>query len=357
MSSYKTTTLSLIKAPDDLAFKSVPYIIDDYALAMYLRVRCKTIWYCISCKPRMYSSFSIPKANGKVRQIHNPKPALKFIQRRIDSVILKRLPLLDCVGAYVPGKSCLDSAAQHTGQGVRVGMDIRDFFPTHTRGGVRKFFHEHIGYSLFVAGLLADLCTVPRKVRSKTKGEFTRHDVPQGSPASPTLCNLIAQEKFDRAVLEVLGPMGWTYTRYSDDLTLSHPDDLKRKDVDDTIKQVRQLMGAAGYRDNPKKLKIQRRWRQQRMLGIVVNEKPNIPRHTYRLYRSLMHNCLTHGFEANAAMYGWNEADGDFIEHLKGKLSYFQSINADKALKLRAVFDVALQTHEPDRVHSDPNGT
>jgi hypothetical protein len=89
------------------------------------------------------------------------------------------------------------------------------------------------------------------------------------------------------------------------------------------------------------------------MLGIVVNEKPNIPRHIYRLYRSIMHNCLRHGFEANATMYGWNDADGDFVEHLRGKLSYFQSINPDKAAALRTVFDQAVATHYPDRMPND----
>lgn len=354
MSSYKKTTLSMITVPD-LPRDGLPFIIDDYALAMYLRVRCKTIWFCISCKPRIYRTFSIPKANGKARMIHNPHPALKFIQKRIDRVLLKPLPLMDCVGAYIPGKSCVDSAKRHVQQGVRVGMDIKDFFPTHTRARVRKFFHEHLGYSLYVSGLLADLCTVQRKIKNRKTGEeFVRHDVPQGSPASPTLCNLLAQEALDHAVIDLLGKEGWVYTRYSDDITLSHADDLSRKDVDDAIKEMRRLMREAGYRDNAKKLKIQRRWRQQRMLGAVINEKVNIPRHTYRKYRSILHNCLLHGFEPNMVLYGWEDGVPSFISHLQGKISYFQSLNEEKAARLRSVLAEAVERHA-EKEAADPH--
>jgi retron-type reverse transcriptase len=333
----------------------IPYIIDDFSLAMHLNVRCRTVWYCVQRKRDLYKTFRIPKANGKVRVIHNPARVLKYIQKKVDQVILKPLPLNDCVAAYVPGKSCRDSAEKHVGQGVRIGMDLKDFFPSHSRARVRWYFTT-LGYSRFVAGILSDLCTVgePRKDGSKTPEGHPRlrHSVPQGSPASPSLCNLIAQKVLDEPLLKGLEGTGWVYTRYSDDLTLSHPDDLSRKVVDGVIEYVRQCIQAGGYRTNPKKTKVQRRWRRQKMLGMVINEKTSIPRETYRKFRSLLWNCIHHGFEPNSVRYGWDEPTS-FPSHLQGKVSYFKSIDASKAAKLDALLQLAIQKHEVEHAQEE----
>lgn len=330
MSSYKKTELTAFVVPP-VPEDGLPFIFDDYSLALRLGVRCRTLWFCIQRKRNRYRIFTIPKANGKKRVIHNPDRVLKFMQRMIVRRILSKMPLLDCVGAYVPGKSCKDAAERHVGHAVRIGMDLKDFFPTHSRGRVRWFFHNHAGYSQYVSGLLGDLCTAPF-------GE--KHKVPQGSPASPALCNLMAQEALDRPILKLLEGTGWVYTRYSDDLTFSHPEDKPRNEVNRLIKDVRRLIQKGGYKTNLKKTKIQRRWRRQKMLGMVINEKTSIPRETYRRYRAIIHNCLTHGFEPNAAQYAW-EGTGSFREHLLGKLSYFVSVDPVRGGKLRTSFDAA----------------
>jgi len=343
VSSYKATVLTHLEIPPNGTLNSeLPYIIDDFSLAMHLGVRCKTLWYLIWTKARVYNVFTIPKASGKPRVIHSPNPVLKFIQRRIDQVILKKLPLLNCVGAYVTGKSCRDTAIQHVGQGVRIAMDLKDFFPSHSRACVRNYL-KTVGYSHFVSGILADLCTAGFDIDTQT-GTRKRHAVPQGSPASPSLCNLIAQESLDKQVLAELGPHGWTYTRYSDDLSLSHPDDLTNQEVDYVIQRMRQLIEAAGYRTNPQKTKVQRRWRRQKMLGMVVNEKTSIPRDVYRKYRSLLYNCVKNGWEVNAARYGCDTVES-FPSHLQGKISYFHSIDPVKAAKLKARLDEAMAKH------------
>jgi hypothetical protein len=139
MSSYKTTVLTPIPLPTSIP-DHLPFLFDDFSLALHLGVRCKTVWYCITNKKWMYKTFTIPKANGKRRTIHDPQNILKYIQRRINKVVLQPYPLLDCVGAYVEGKGCRDSALRHAGHGVRIGLDIKDFFPTHHRTWVRNFF-------------------------------------------------------------------------------------------------------------------------------------------------------------------------------------------------------------------------
>lgn len=320
------------------ADQPLPFILDDFSLALYLGVRCKTLWYCVTAKKDLYSTFTIAKANGKRRPIHHPKRILKYIQRRISQVILSRLPVLPCVGAYVKGKSCRDSAEQHVQKNVLIKLDLQDFFPSHTRTRVRNFFKD-LGYSHWVAGLIADLCTVH---------ENGRHFVPQGSPASPSLCNHIAQRYLDTPLLAALEGSGWTYTRYSDDLALSHADAVTRSEVDALIARVDALAKGAGYRINWKKLRIQRPPTRQKMLGMVVNQHPNIPRDVYRRYRNIIFNCLEYGFFPNALRYGGEFIDAPqaFASHLKGKVSYFQSINPVHGAQLAEVLQRAIERHQ-----------
>lgn len=343
MSSYKQTELTTIQVPPSIV-DGAPFIFDDYSLALRLGVRCRTLWYCIQRKRQRYKIFTIPKSNGKKRVIHNPDRVLKFIQRMIVRRLLQQQPLSECVGAYVTGRSCKDAAERHVGHAVRIGMDLKDFFPTHSRGRVRWFFHNYFGYSQYVSGLLGDLLTAPFG---------TKHKVPQGSPASPALCNLMAQESLDKPILERLEGTGWVYTRYSDDLTFSHPEDKPRNEVNRLIKDVRRLIQKAGYKTNLKKTKIQRRWRRQKMLGMVINEKTSIPRETYRRYRAILHNCLQHGFEPNEVRYAW-EGTGTFKEHLQGKISYFKSIDPVKAAKLDEVYKAACQAWDAKAEENSP---
>jgi retron-type reverse transcriptase len=301
---------------------------------MHLGVRCKTLWYCIYTKESRYKTFTISKSNGKRRLIHSPDRVLKYLQSRISQALLSKLPMQDCVGAYVVGKSCRDVAERHVGHKVRIGMDLKDFFPTHSRGRVRAFFRRQ-GYTDQVAGLISDLCTAPFG---------KKHLVPQGSPASPTLCNLMAQEGLDKDILHFLHtevPSGeWVYSRYSDDLTLSTPHDAPAIMVNRIISGIRQIIKDNKYSTNTKKTKVQRHYRRQKMLGMVINEKISIPKETYRKYRAILFNCMKTGFEPNAIRYGFEKVEG-FASHLLGKINYFQSIDPIRSKKLKEWYDQA----------------
>lgn len=340
MSSYKCSSVQTIKVPRQLIDDpSLPFIFDDFSLALALGVKCKTLWYCIKSKKRLYKRFTIPKSNGRLRVIYSPKRCLKYVQNRISEVVLQPLPLLPCVGAYVKGKSCRDTALQHVQKSVLVKIDLKDFFPSHRRSLVRYFFKRK-GYSHDVASLLADLCTVE---------EDGTHIVPQGSPASPALCNHIAQMLLDTRILNVLEGGDWTYTRYADDLMFSHPLMQTALEVDILIKTIFNCVKEANYRINYDKLKVYRRSKQQRVLGMVVNEHPNIAKATYRKYRGILHNCGTQGFAVNATRYGMYDVD-EFILHLQGKVNYFCQVNPNKGQKLKRLLMEALevQSHDED---------
>jgi hypothetical protein len=116
----------------------------------------------------------------------------------------------------------------------------------------------------------------------------------------------------------MVGSMGGRYTRYADDLTFSLPSDasawstrparnpktleryaapLTARAFTGSILQVaRRVAGEHGYRlHKRRKLRVSRPHQQQRVTGLVVNEKVALPRRTRRWLRAVEHRLRTGG--------------------------------------------------------------
>jgi hypothetical protein len=110
--------------------------------------------------------------------------------------------------------------------------------------------------------------------------------------------------------------MGLVYTRYADDITLSFPTD-DRKLIHYMIRFVRRLARESGYRvHGSKKLRIRRRHQQQRVTGLVVNERARLPRATRRWLRAVDHHLRT-GRPATltpAQRAGWSALEMMIVE-------------------------------------------
>lgn len=335
MSSFAETRVDFVEFFDDLKHAELPLFVDDMTLAHTLGVHNKTLWWMIWTKKDMYTVFNIPKrgkAGGK-RGIQNPKPKLKTVQRLILGKILEHIPVGDHIGAYIPGRSCMDTATQHLKKSIIVSMDIKDFFPSVKRSMIRNFL-KSLGYNHLTSSMLADLMTY-------------KNFVPQGAPTSGLIANLVANHKFDHKIIDGLKKLdpGWLYTRYSDDIDISHPKDQSREMVQKVVDLVVEQTREAGFTVNDKKTKVEPRWRRQKVLGIVVNEKPNLPRMEYDRLRCLIHNCVMHGFDTQYKRAGQSSANG-LKSHIRGKLSFLKQIDEAKSKKLKEKFEIAEEIHK-----------
>jgi hypothetical protein len=100
--------------------------------------------------------------------------------------------------------------------------------------------------------------------------------------------------------------LGANYSRYADDITLSFAVD-DRKRIQYLIRFARRAAGDKGYRVRRKKLHIRRRHQQQRVTGLVVNARVQLPRATRRWLRAVEHHLRT-GRQATltpAQLAGW----------------------------------------------------
>ena len=225
-----------------------------------------------------YRTFSIPKRTNGQRTINSPEPHLKAMQRRILRRVLGLLLSHPAVKGFERGQSIVTNAQPHVSKAVIVRIDLRDFFPSTGHKRVRKFFGK-IGWNNEASKRLTELCC---------------HDggLPQGAPTSPRLSNLV-NVMLDKRLEGAAKKFGAQYTRYADDLTFSFERD-DRTNVQQLIGLAMLIVRDEGYEPHmKKKLRIRRRHQRQCVTGLVVNQRPNLPRDTRRRLRAIEHHLRT----------------------------------------------------------------
>ena len=168
---------------------------------------------------------------------------------------------------------------------------------------------------------------------SETARLFGRRHLPQGAPSSPMIANLCASG-LDRRLAGLARSLGGVhYTRYADDLLLSGDSDFARQ-----AKRIRILIGAIaleeGFAINFRKTRMMRQGARQSACGIVLNQKLNINRRAYDELKAILHNCIQHGGRSQN-----RQSHPHFQQHLGGRISWFEQINAQRGQKLRSMFE------------------
>ena len=313
----------------------------DVARALNLPVP-ELRWLCYHAeatpKPH-YVYFEIPKRSGGKRLLAAPQPKLAQAQAWVLHNVLEKLATEAVAHGFIKGRSTVTCAAPHVGRDVVVNLDLSDFFPTIGFGRVRGVFRR-LGYSPAVATIFALLCTeAPRTpVLFEGKRNYVAvgpRALPQGACTSPAISNQIAR-KLDRRLAGMGKKHGFAYTRYADDLTFSAARG-KREAVAMLLARVRHVVTEEGFAINPKKGRIQRSGRRQLVTGIVVNQKPSVPREEVRLLRSILHHARTTGLEAQN-----REALPHWEAHLRGRIAYVHMVDPGRAAKLQAAFDAVV---------------
>ena len=243
-----------------------------------------------------YRRFTLPKRDGRSREIWAPLPRLKETQRWILHHIVERLFVHGAAHGFLPGRSILTNAEVHCDSRVLLKMDVKDFFPTITFPRVKGVFRK-AGYREQPATLLALLCTEsPREiVRDNGRDMYVAlgpRCLPQGAPTSPALTNAICL-RLDRRLTGLAHSLGWRYTRYADDMTFSLPSKQKGKpNLGQLIGLCKRVVSDEGFAVHPEKTRVSRRGGRQTVTGLVVNGEgvPRVPRKIRRQIRAAIHN-------------------------------------------------------------------
>jgi retron-type reverse transcriptase len=256
-----------------------------------------------------------------------PHASLAAAQGWVLEHILEKLPTESPAHGFIAGRSTVTSAKQHLGRDLVVNLDLSDFFPTISFPRVRGVFEAN-GYSPAAATVLALLCTAQpmRAVEYDGKRYWVAvgdRALPQGACTSPAISNQVAR-RLDRRLRGMSEKHGWTYTRYADDLTFSSLPG-KRGEVALLLARVRHVVEEEGFAINPKKGRIQRAAGRQTVTGIVVNEKPAVPREEVRRLRAILHGAKKGGLATQN-----RDNDPKFESVLRGKLAYLKMVDPAK---------------------------
>jgi RNA-directed DNA polymerase len=287
---------------------------------------------------RHYRCLLRAKRNGGLRLIEAPKPDLQRVQRRLLDGLLSRLPPHEAAHGFVKGRDVRTHAAVHAGQACVLAFDMRDFFCSIGYARIHALWRT-LGHPEGVADLLATLCTTrtPAAVRERLHGEgaidflgakrLASPHLPQGAPTSPALANLCAF-RLDLRLESLAHRFGARYSRYADDLVFSGPASLSHRHRS-LHAWVDAIVRSEGFALHPAKTRRMTAGMQQRITGVVVNERPNLPRRDYDLLRAELHRL------AQAP-----SVDASLRAHLLGRLAWaLRFVVPSRAAKLRRLFD------------------
>lgn len=249
-----------------------------------------------------YRRFTLPKKTGGERTISAPMPRLKRAQYWVLDNVLAKVPLHAAAHGFVPGRGIVTNAAPHTGRAVVINLDLKDFFPSVTYPRIKGVFRA-LGYGEHVATTLALLCSENAADELEVDGERffvggkgRDRVLPQGAPTSPMLTNILCR-RLDRRLQGLANQLGFTYTRYADDLTFSASPEAAEQ-VGRLLRRVHHVLRDEGFTPHPDKQRVMRASSRQEVTGIVVNEKPSVSRTERRRLRAALHTAQRKGLDA-----------------------------------------------------------
>jgi len=274
-----------------------------------------------------YVTFAIPKRSGGERLIMAPKSRLKAIQRRLNALLVRRLPASEHAHGFRPDRSVRSNAQPHLGKAVVLHLDLKEFFHSIRFGRVRGLMLA-LGYGYPVASVLAALMTeAPRQPVVAGGVRFFPpvgpRACPQGAPTSPGVSNAIVV-KLDRRLAGLARRIGFSYTRYADDLAFSG-DDVGLVHALRCLAQ--RIIEDEGFAVNHAKTRVLRRGARQCVTGVVVNHVLGLPREQRRRLRAALHQLRLRAQREGGAV--------QIDDVLRGKLAYLNMLNPEQAARLQ----------------------
>ena len=337
-------TLKLSAEPESLrtSFHSLTSVAELAAL-LECSLQQLTYWTRIARPQDRYRAFEISKRNGTKRSIEAPSPVLLVLQRKLlqvlEAVYEPRAP----VHGFVRARSILTNASLHVRRAWVLNIDLADFFPSIHFGRVRGIFRAK-------PFLLPDPVAIAIAQLTCSQGRL-----PQGAPTSPIISNIICA-KMDGELRRFASEQGAVYTRYADDITFS----VRRRGFPQAIAAIAEpepgtfsvalskslvaIVENNGFQVNDAKVRIQPWKRSQRVPGLVVNQRPNVPRRFIRRTRAMLHAWEQHGLDAAQARFEEQyaahcrnkKAPPSFAKRVRGNIAYIGQIRGrDDAIYFR----------------------
>ncbi len=299
----------------------------------------KKIWWY---RGGMYASFSVSKKGGKKRQILAPNYRLKMIQRKVADLLSLIYSPRKSVHGFVSDRSVKSNAESHVKSRYVVNIDLRGFFPAITESRIAHLFRA-MRVDPRVSDIIARICCVGGQL-------------PQGSPSSPVISNMICF-RMDKELQSLAKEFRCIYTRYADDITFSSfqpPSGLFESGLpspgkfnpDLLCRKIRATFTHNGFEVNPDKTHYADRNSRRVVTGVRVNQFLNVDRRYVRNIRATLFRVERDGAaKVQAALLSEYGRKANIALHLHGKISWIGHIKGQSdpvfrslALRFNKVF-------------------
>lgn len=295
----------------------------------------------LAAAPResLYEHYEIPKrgidprtGRQKTRPIDDPNPELRKALIELRSIFSEQFNALyhTSAFAYIPKRCVLNAMQRHQANQSRwfLSLDFSNFFGSTSLDFLCASLGQVFPFSevsLYPSGATElrkalELCTL-------------NGGLPQGSPISPMLTNLMMipiDHKIKHALVNFTDGNHYVYTRYADDMLIS----CKYKtDYWQVVKFIRAVLEEfnAPFALNPDKTRYQNNNGKNYHLGVILNQQNEITvgYKQKREFRAMLAEYI-------GAKKTGEPVDLHYVQQLMGQLNWYSSVEPnywDAALK------------------------
>ena len=269
----------------------------------------------------LYNEFYIPKKSGGLRKIDAPVPELMDALRRLKRIFETDFGALyhTTAFAYVKGRSTIDAVKRHQSNESRwfAKFDLSNFFGSTTPKFVMSMLCRIFPFS--------EVCALPEgreALRTALDLAFLNGGLPQGTPISPTLTNIM-MIPIDHTISNVLhdyNKQRFVYTRYADDFIISSRYGFSHQEIAERIMYIFDCFNAP-FQLKPEKTRYGSRAGQNWNLGLMLNKDNEITvgaKNKRRFKAMLTSYVLDHQHDTP-----WDISD---IRVLDGLRSYYKMV-------------------------------
>lgn len=281
-------------------------------------------------KSTLYRSFKIPKRSGGLRQIDAPQEELMAALKELKYIFENKLfaSYHTSAFAYVKGRSTIDAVRRHQRNKSRwfLKLDFHNFFGSTTPDFVMSQLKTIFPFNEIIANFYGK-----PELEKALSLCFLNGGLPQGTPISPTLTNLMMIPT-DHCIAKVTRDMTphLVYTRYADDIILSSDISFKWSDVQEKIIDIIKQFNAP-FTLNTSKTRYGSSAGRNWNLGVMLNANNEITvGHARKKAFKAMIFSFMNDFNNNIM---WDLGD---VQHFLGLISYYKMVepkNIDNILK------------------------
>ena len=269
----------------------------------------------------LYRTCKIPKSSGGLRELSIPNDAFKAELSYFTNT-LQSLNILehDAAYAYVRTRCAADAVRKHQKNQSNwfLKLDLKDFFPSCTPEICMKYLMQVYPFAL--------LDTEHQKLLKEILEIHAHNGLPQGSPLSPYLTNLIMvpiDTQLSQALMHY-DKSHFVYTRYADDILISCKSKFSKEVITNLVAGL-----LKDFKINTEKIRFGSRAGRNWNLGVMLNKDNNITigNQNKKLLQAMLHHFCKDFIDNQM----WSPQD---TQVLQGKLAYLRSIEPEYYEKL-----------------------